>query len=115
MKAYLNLILDASREGTFPPVIGVAIHSSPPEGLTNIGRLVYANMLSCDGKDYGEARENMLKYLHEMRGWEWILPWLEDGMEAHAQRYEMQAKLQEELNAKFPIRPEYKRIKLHEK
>lgn len=105
-KAYLNLILQGGREGIFPPVVGIAVHSSEPAGLTNFNNYIYANLMEFEGKDYQEAHEKCIEWLKKARGWEWAYAWLNDTwmdtVEGRDARYQLQLKLETELAEKFP-------------
>lgn len=44
----------------------VGVYSESGQGLTTMGSEINANILECDGKDYSDAKENVMKYLNYM-------------------------------------------------
>jgi hypothetical protein len=88
--AYLNVAIRIRRdEGPFPPVVCVAIHSSPPGGLTATSGELWANVLSVNGKTFGEAKDHILWLVESVDAFAWMRVWLREDYATHQERFEL--------------------------
>jgi hypothetical protein len=85
-KAYL--VVSLKPNGTpFPNVCNVDIYSSPANGLTSAGGIVYADVLFAEGVSYGDAHVNLLALIEKHSLFAWVRPWVDQSENAHRAKY----------------------------
>lgn len=71
----------------YPTFLGVEIFSASPENLTIIPGEFGAEVTSATGDSYEQAKAAVIDTVRRTPLWSWMLPWIEEGRDAHNYRY----------------------------